>query len=300
MSKSVFEGRSETINYDAISGLTYLGNYTRRLPVNITRMMENAFDWEHLPYIHRSSFAAIEGVDEGHWGWRAKGYLSFGDVSRQPNDLSRVDEDCAQYIELLVDDHKHYWATTVVSGIGAGTQIHTQATPVSDQEIDIDVRFYVDGVSLNDTDKQAILGVLKDQYAQLYDEDIGLMQGRQTALNSRKGARSEDELAPMFVGLLTELREQLPRVVQYRGRRFCVNYWRQKWIVYSADCPHMMGPLEGETIAEDGSVTCPWHGYRFNVETGELCEGRSGKLAVAPAIMIQQDKLFLVDHAATE
>ncbi len=37
----------------------------------------------------------------------------------------------------------------------------------------------------------------------------------------------------------------------------------------SAFCPHMEGPLfEGSVIA--GIVTCPWHSWRFSLESGEL------------------------------
>ena len=34
-----------------------------------------------------------------------------------------------------------------------------------------------------------------------------------------------------------------------------------------AVCPHEGGPLEQGTV-EKGCVTCPWHGYRFNLKTG--------------------------------
>jgi nitrite reductase/ring-hydroxylating ferredoxin subunit len=33
-------------------------------------------------------------------------------------------------------------------------------------------------------------------------------------------------------------------------------------------CPHMGGPL-GEGEVEDGVVTCPWHGWQFEIKTGE-------------------------------
>lgn len=33
-------------------------------------------------------------------------------------------------------------------------------------------------------------------------------------------------------------------------------------------CPHMGGEL-GEGELRDGIVTCPWHGWRFNVKTGK-------------------------------
>ena len=33
-------------------------------------------------------------------------------------------------------------------------------------------------------------------------------------------------------------------------------------------CPHMGGEL-GEGLLEGDIVTCPWHGWRFNVKTGK-------------------------------
>src|SRR2546428_3975020 len=36
-------------------------------------------------------------------------------------------------------------------------------------------------------------------------------------------------------------------------------------------CPHMGGPLgEAKFCAGDRTLNCPWHGYVFSVETGEL------------------------------
>ncbi len=37
-------------------------------------------------------------------------------------------------------------------------------------------------------------------------------------------------------------------------------------------CPHLGGPLDGPVV--DGCVTCPWHGYRFDVRTGCSADGR--------------------------
>lgn len=34
-------------------------------------------------------------------------------------------------------------------------------------------------------------------------------------------------------------------------------------------CTHQGGPLS-EGFVEEGIVTCPWHGARFNVKTGEV------------------------------
>lgn len=40
-------------------------------------------------------------------------------------------------------------------------------------------------------------------------------------------------------------------------------------------CPHLGGPL-GEGALDDGIVTCPWHGWQFDVKTGK-CENMPGE-----------------------
>ena len=35
-------------------------------------------------------------------------------------------------------------------------------------------------------------------------------------------------------------------------------------------CPHAGGPL-GEGTLRGGIVTCPWHGWQFDVKTGQNC-----------------------------
>ncbi len=34
-------------------------------------------------------------------------------------------------------------------------------------------------------------------------------------------------------------------------------------------CPHAGGPLGEGTLRENGVVECPWHGWRFDVTTGQ-------------------------------
>ncbi|HEY4344123.1 MAG TPA: Rieske 2Fe-2S domain-containing protein [Parvibaculum sp.] len=43
-------------------------------------------------------------------------------------------------------------------------------------------------------------------------------------------------------------------------------------------CPHMGAPLDHVEPDADGCITCPWHGYRFNVATGLSADGRGLKL----------------------
>jgi nitrite reductase/ring-hydroxylating ferredoxin subunit len=57
--------------------------------------------------------------------------------------------------------------------------------------------------------------------------------------------------------------------------------------VHSAVCPHMGGPLGDAEIDERGCITCPWHGYRFDVHTGHSADG--GKLALTGAPRVEVD-----------
>ncbi len=46
-------------------------------------------------------------------------------------------------------------------------------------------------------------------------------------------------------------------------------------------CPHAGGPLGEGTLAGD-IVECPWHGWRFNVRTGERPENPDFTVACRP------------------
>jgi len=207
--KKLCRERSMVIDHSHTSGLQLLGNYRRTLPVSMTRMMENALDWEHLPFVHASSFGDIKCISQGKWGWRAK-------VSQTALDQ----ED--QVIELLLDRDRNYWATSIVSGPGQGIEIHTQASSLSDFEIEIDIRFY----SATKV-PQDLLGiyvdVLTQQYTLLYDEDVQLMSGRQAALRDReRWSGCNREVSEILVGDVDVLAEKGHFTVETSTGRFCV------------------------------------------------------------------------------
>ncbi len=66
---------------------------------------------------------------------------------------------------------------------------------------------------------------------------------------------------------------ELPSANQVReftvaGRTLCVANVGGAICVLDGVCPHEGGPL-GEGTIEDGRVVCPWHGYAFDVHSGE-------------------------------
>ncbi len=56
-------------------------------------------------------------------------------------------------------------------------------------------------------------------------------------------------------------------------------------------CPHMDGPL-GEGEIEGGLVTCPWHGWQFQVDTGS-CITMPGVDATKIDISIEGDNIYM-------
>ncbi|MGH9600292.1 MAG: Rieske (2Fe-2S) protein [Terracidiphilus sp.] len=52
------------------------------------------------------------------------------------------------------------------------------------------------------------------------------------------------------------------------GRALCVANVDGSIAVLDGICPHEEGPL-GEGTIEGGRVVCPWHGYAYDVRTGQ-------------------------------
>lgn len=271
--------RSNQIDYSRIASLHYLGNYTRELPVNMTRMMENAYDWEHLPFVHESSFSSISLIASGKWGWRARIGIPGGGI---------------QLLDLIIDLSENYWVSTVISGPGEGTEIHTKATNVTDETIEVDVRFYLPEAPADQSVQEFVLKYLQDQYRRLYDEDQDLMSGRQEALDTKANLQKIiDKPEIQLVGNLAALNKDASHITRLGKQRYAVRFHQDEWIAHGATCPHMLGPLQDSVIDASRTVTCPWHGYRFDIESGDNLDGKCASLGAAPTVFEDDGQLFL-------
>jgi nitrite reductase (NADH) small subunit len=70
------------------------------------------------------------------------------------------------------------------------------------------------------------------------------------------------------VGAAGDVPELEGRSVTVAGRRIAVFRLRDGWAAIDAACPHRGGPL-GDGLVADTCVTCPLHGRRFDLLTGE-------------------------------
>jgi len=231
----------ETTPTYVASGVHTLGTYRRVIRASVERVWENVLDWEHLPWLHHGSFESIAPIAAGAGGWRADVVLAGGSHAE---------------IEVVLDRPRLRYLTRTLGGAGAGSEIETLLAPDGPDATGIAVDFCVPGVGSGE--KEAYFGFYRALYAQLWDEDESMMRQRQAYLDDRlnPGARSR-ELS--------------------RTRRVVIDGVE---LEFSASCPHLGGPLDA-ALLEDGCVTCPWHGYRFDVRTGRCVSGQDLTLKTA-------------------
>lgn len=249
----------------------HLGTYWRELPVSVERLYENAIDWEHLPYLHRSSFARIECIEAGEWGFRARMWA-------QPYDERRM-----FVIELKLDRDCRRWITSTLEGPGRGNEVWTHAFPVGDRETHIVVDFFAPGIAPDRAPE--VFNSYKTLYARLYDEDVEMMSGRQAQLDAIKTRAPEWSSSRRVLGPLDQVRLRLPMTIEERGGRFRIVEVKGKLLAHATVCPHTLGPLGTATVT-DGVIECPWHGFRFDIATGKCVSGHKCSLAHAPQIVV--------------
>jgi len=238
------------------SSTGHVGSYRRTLPVNLERMYENTLDWEHLPYVHASSFKDIDCLEAGAWGWRAR----LVDAA-----------DNESVIELRLDRQLRRWITCNLEGPNTGAEIWTHVFPLDPEHLSIVVDFFVPGVAAADRDK--VGRAYASLYARLYDEDVMMMVQRQQHLDERVvSSETRIDLGPR-TGL------EFPLTTHLGTRRIVVAELAGDLVAYPALCPHQLGPLQDAPL-EAGQVRCPWHGYRFDVRSGECVSGASCRLRV--------------------
>ena len=245
-----------------------VARYRRRIGAGIERVWENVRDWEHLPWLHRASFRAIELEGEGGWGWRARLVLANGREIQ---------------LELAIDGSRYVSRT--LAGDGAGTEIWTTLREVDGAHTDIEVAFLVPGVP---ADAAAKLGPAFVQlYTRLWDEDEAMMQRRAALLAQRSElfAPLPPDAPSVDLGPAAQARARAPFDAEFAGRSFRVARRGDALVAHATVCPHWLGPLEDAPDA-DGALTCPWHGYRFDLAAGRGC-GERARLRLLPAPRVE-------------
>lgn len=84
------------------------------------------------------------------------------------------------------------------------------------------------------------------------------------------------------------------KVVNVNGTEVGLFNVNGEFFAISNTCLHRGGPL-GEGFLEEDVVTCPWHGWRFNVKTGENIMMPNAKVAKYAVKVEGNDVMVAVD-----
>jgi len=242
--------------------LNLAGTYVREVQASLARIRENVLDWEHLPALHSSSFAACELIDEDDDGWRVR--------------LTSQGGGAPQVLKLWMAPDTSAYRVTTEAGPGATSEIRVTVTPRTAHHSHVRVDYHV---PVEDPAVLAMIGkAFVAIYEQLWDEDEAMMRAREAALAPRPRAPEHVDLGP-------EAALVLPQEFDLGSGRFRLIRHNGALVAHSRICPHWLGPLDGEPDG-DGCLTCPWHGYRFDMATGRSADGRGLRRAPPPAISI--------------
>jgi nitrite reductase/ring-hydroxylating ferredoxin subunit len=257
-----------------VSNLTSVAVYRRRVGASLERVWENVRDWEHLPWLHRESFASIALEEEGDFGWRARIGL-HGEARPEIR------------LELVLGDDECYVSRTL-EGPGAASEIWTRLYPVDAGHTVIEVEFLLPDVPSERRDAQGAAYV--KLYTLLWDQDEGMMQRRSGLLDAPRATPRGERLD---LGSEDALLARAPLRVAFGGRPVRVARDGDAWVAFDALCPHALGPLVEGELAE-GRVVCPWHGYAFDVRSGRGCGDASRlRLAPAPRVEVREGRVVL-------
>lgn len=250
-------------------GLTRVATYRRSVRAPIERVWENVFDWEHLPWLHRDSFCGLEHLESGPWGWRVRVDLP---PPERPRRIS---------LELLVEAEASRYVTRTLDGVGRDTEIWTRLSPTGEGTTDIEVEFLLPDVAPEQVDS---LGVaLTSLYTRLWDEDEIMMMRRTELLSADVPAG----VGSICLGTAAEVRARVPFEVTLGGHPLRVLEVDGELLAHTTVCPHLLGPLGGAEV-RDGRLSCPWHGYEFDLRAGRSCDGRSLRLRPRPRLEIDR------------
>ncbi|WP_310496898.1 hypothetical protein, partial [Sandarakinorhabdus sp.] len=138
-----------------MTSLSLAGTYVREVNASIARIRENVLDWEHLPALHASSFAACELVDEDADGWRVR--------------LTAAGGGPAQTLKLFIAPDTSRYRVVTEAGPGATSEIRVTVMQTAPQACQVHVEYHV---PISDPDVLAMIGKgFVAIYQQLWDED---------------------------------------------------------------------------------------------------------------------------------
>lgn len=153
-------------------------------------------------------------------------------------------------IDLQLEREIGRWTTDSFADGTLIGRIVTDATATGPDGCRVDISFQLP--EADPAQREGFVAYYPALYAMLYDEDEAMMIAREEAVRRGPAALAERRTVVLADG-------DEARVPLY--------------------CPHLGLPLDAEPDG-DGTITCPWHGYRFDIASGKCVSGAACGWAV--------------------
>ncbi len=112
----------------------------------------------------------------------------------------------------------------------------------------------------------------------------------QEKINDNEPARIQSIPTFVKVAKVSDLKSGISMSVQVCGQEIALHHINQNFCATANTCPHRGGPL-GEGTLDGIVVTCPWHGWQFNVCRGSCLTNPEVKIATYPVKVDGDDVL---------
>lgn len=95
-----------------------------------------------------------------------------------------------------------------------------------------------------------------------------------------------------FAAKVSEVPDWGKKLVQVEGESILLV--KSKGVIYACEkeCPHQGAPMEGALLKEAGSISCPRHGYRFDLVSGNCKDHPEFTLKTYP-VEIRGDDIYV-------
>jgi nitrite reductase/ring-hydroxylating ferredoxin subunit len=96
----------------------------------------------------------------------------------------------------------------------------------------------------------------------------------------------------VFAAKISEVPDWGKKLVQVAGQPVLLVKTKGAVFACESECPHQGAPLQGAFLKEIGTISCPRHGYRFDLVTG-FCEDHAEfRLRVYP-VELRGDDIYV-------
>ncbi len=93
------------------------------------------------------------------------------------------------------------------------------------------------------------------------------------------------------VAKVSDIEEGKSQQIQVGDQQVALFKTREGFYAIDGFCPHRGGPL-GQGCLENGTVTCPWHAWTFDIKTGECQNAPDTKQKCFP-VKVDGDSILI-------